>query len=449
MVTNNGDADLTDVVVTDPNAPACDTVIGALAKGASRTITCDVAGIVTTLNNTANVSGKAGNATVRDSDDAVVTVLNGTIDIEKSVNGEDADLAPGVQVPIGSDVTFTFVVSNTGPTALTDIAVTDDKLGAIICPKTTLAVGEQMNCTAITTAAVSGTVTNIATVTGKSGTAMVTDDDPANHTGLTGGIDIEKLINGDDADAAPGVQVPTGSDVTVTFVVTNTGPTPLTNVAVTDDKLGAITCPKTTLAVGEQMNCTAVTVRAITGTVTNIATVTGTSGTTTVTDADPANHTGTTPSPPPVSNPCPADGLLTGLRFEVNGGAQVASSLSQLTIESGDTVSMIWTGTSAGGENCDVSLALYKAHTPTFSVTDEQRLLGSVRCIPGTTQDCLQPSGERRISLVVLPEPDCPFQLDAITGAPLATVGPLGGFYSAILYRATNRLISAIYVPLD
>jgi uncharacterized repeat protein (TIGR01451 family) len=448
VVTNTGDVDLTDVTVTDPNAPGCAKVIGNLAKGASETITCDVSGIETTLVNTATVTGKAGRAEVRASDDAEVKVLVGAVDIEKAVNGDDADTAPGVSVPAGDGVTFSFVVTNSGPTALTDLAVSDDKLGPITCPKTTLAVGEAMTCTPVTGTAVAGTVTNTATVTGRSGTAPVGDSDPANHTGLTGGIDIEKFVNGDDADTAPGVSVPTGTEVTFTFTVTNTGPTALTGVTVSDDKLGPITCPKTTLAPAEAMNCTPVSGRAVSGTVTNTATVTGRSGTQPVTDTDPANHTGTTPPPPPVSVPCPADNLLTGLRFEVNGGQQVAPSLSQLTIRAGDTVSMVWTGTRAGEENCDVSLALYKAHTPVFTPSDEQRLLASARCVPGTTGDCLQPNGERRLSLVVNPEPDCPFQLDAVTGVALPTVGPSGGYYSAILSGGTNRLISAIYVPV-
>jgi hypothetical protein len=45
--------------------------------------------------------------------------------------------------------------------------------------------------------------------------------------------------------------------VSWTYVVTNTGNVPLTNVTVTDDQGVAVSCPQNTLAVGEVMNCTA------------------------------------------------------------------------------------------------------------------------------------------------------------------------------------------------
>lgn len=40
------------------------------------------------------------------------------------------------------------------------------------------------------------------------------------------GFDIEKLVNGQDADSAPGVSVPVGSLVTFTYLVTATAPAP-------------------------------------------------------------------------------------------------------------------------------------------------------------------------------------------------------------------------------
>ncbi len=45
--------------------------------------------------------------------------------IEKLVNGDVADSAPGVLVPVGSLVTFTYLVTNTG-TAAFDVVVQDD-----------------------------------------------------------------------------------------------------------------------------------------------------------------------------------------------------------------------------------------------------------------------------------------------------------------------------------
>jgi hypothetical protein len=55
----------------------------------------------------------------------------------------------------------------------------------------------------------------------------------------------------------------------------------------------------------------------------------------------------------------------------------------------------------------------------------------------------VQPDGTYRLEVTVSTGPGQPFQVDAITGEPLAVVGPSGGFYSGVLTSATNRLISS------
>ncbi|MBU1192050.1 MAG: fibronectin type III domain-containing protein [Gammaproteobacteria bacterium] len=73
-------------------------------------------------------------------------------------------------------------------------------------------------------------------------------------------IDIEKATNGVDADdpnAGDAPQVAPGGLVTWTYLVINIGNEPLNNVAVNDDQIGPIICPKTNLALGESMLCTA------------------------------------------------------------------------------------------------------------------------------------------------------------------------------------------------
>ena len=56
----------------------------------------------------------------------------------------------------------------------------------------------------------------------------------------------------------PGSSISAGTTVTWTYLVTNTGETPLDDVVVTDNQLpdDAISCPRNTLAVGESMTCT-------------------------------------------------------------------------------------------------------------------------------------------------------------------------------------------------
>ena len=49
------------------------------------------------------------------------------------------------------------------------------------------------------------------------------------------GVDLEKFTNGQNADTAPGPAVTAGSTVNWTYVVTNPGTVPVSNVVVTDD----------------------------------------------------------------------------------------------------------------------------------------------------------------------------------------------------------------------
>lgn len=65
------------------------------------------------------------------------------ITVQKSAVGVEE----GGTVANGTETTWEFLVTNTGDTALEDIALTDDVLGEITCPETTLAVGADMTCT--------------------------------------------------------------------------------------------------------------------------------------------------------------------------------------------------------------------------------------------------------------------------------------------------------------
>ena len=87
-----------------------------------------------TISNTATVSPppgvtdtNPGNNTATDTD----TLVAPAIKIVKLVNGQDADSPTGPHVAVGSTVTFTYVVTNTGNVPLANVAVSDDKLGTI------------------------------------------------------------------------------------------------------------------------------------------------------------------------------------------------------------------------------------------------------------------------------------------------------------------------------
>src|SRR6185503_3008592 len=104
--------------------------------------------------------------------------------IDKKTNGTDNDTGTGPNVAVGSTVTWTYVVTNTGNVALSSLAVNDDKAGAVTCPATTLAVGASLSCTK-TGKAIAGQYTNVGTVTAKGPTGtVVTAQDVDHYFGL-------------------------------------------------------------------------------------------------------------------------------------------------------------------------------------------------------------------------------------------------------------------------
>jgi uncharacterized repeat protein (TIGR01451 family) len=182
------------------------------------------------------------------------------IEIQKATNGEDADDPPGPYIPVGEPVTWTYAITNTGNITLTAVTVEDNQPGVIPdCPFDTLGPGEQRECTA-SGVAVEGQYTNVGTVTGvpSGGSNPVIADDASHYYGMTPGITIQKLTNGEDADDPPGPYIPVGELVTWTYAITNTGNITLTVVTVEDNQPGVIPdCPFDTLGPGEQRECTA------------------------------------------------------------------------------------------------------------------------------------------------------------------------------------------------
>ena len=70
-------------------------------------------------------------------------------------------------------------------------------------------------------------------------------------------IRVFALVNGVDANGPPGPAFTRNTMVTITYVISNAGNAPLTEIVLTDTVFGRITtCPQTMLVEGEQMTCT-------------------------------------------------------------------------------------------------------------------------------------------------------------------------------------------------
>jgi uncharacterized repeat protein (TIGR01451 family) len=305
VVENTGSADLSDLVVVDlrisggPAVVTCDDT--DLPVGASTN--CQATGI--------SVPGQFRNLAIAlaqdpfgepvgDFDPSHYFGAEAGITLEKYTNGIDGDEPTGALIPVGGAVEWSYVVSNTGNTGLSQIELSDDQIGAVACPAATLAVGASMTCTAAGIAQ-RGQYANLATVTAIDGAAQtVSDSDPSHYFGYLLQIDVEKSTNGEDADTLTGPYIPVGDPVTWTYVVTNPGDYHLGEVSLTDDQgvtpvfQGGDANSDGFLDPGETWVYEA-TGSAVAGQYANTATAQGTAGNefdSVLTDSDPSHYFG-------------------------------------------------------------------------------------------------------------------------------------------------------------
>ena len=267
VATNTGTATLTNVSIADtmtlaggtlssiscaslagPAGPCTGASSTSLAVGQSATFTAtyvttdvDITNGKITNSAIANASSIAGPAS-----SAPATAQ---VDVVKLVHKKAA--SPAVVTAVGQTVTYTFEVFNGGSMALTGVAITDTLtqagnpagLSAITCSMVTapgscsgpttadLAAGGTATFTAtyVTTPQDldNGTITNTATATGNPPTGGPLTSNLAQATVSVGRLSIAK-------SASPVVINAVGDNVTYSFLVTNTGTTPMTNVSVSD-----------------------------------------------------------------------------------------------------------------------------------------------------------------------------------------------------------------------
>jgi LPXTG-motif cell wall-anchored protein/uncharacterized repeat protein (TIGR01451 family) len=290
-VENTGNMTLTDVTVTDAGgtatcAPVTPASVATLAPDATATFTCTTthnpADATVTFEDTDTVTGDpifpdgtAAPPAVTDSDDAVVTATDPEITLDKT--------ADPTLVVAGADVTYTYVVNNSGELPLVipgqpatrDGWVVDDIGPTGTCGPTVyqggdeendfvLAPGEVWTYTCTTT--LSGdqnTVVNTASVTGQPqpGGPTVTDRDPAEVEVVTASMDVEKtsvrpVVLDPDAPAIAGPDVPLRAPAVYDILVSNTGTTVIRDVAVQDTfpLQGGDTCTVTPVVTGGGTN---------------------------------------------------------------------------------------------------------------------------------------------------------------------------------------------------
>ncbi|MBZ2199649.1 DUF7507 domain-containing protein [Occultella gossypii] len=311
VVTNTGNASLTDVDVADDRGVGVSCPQDALAPGASMTCTATGTAVAGQYTNHGSVTAVTElGLTVGDSDPSNHFGDEPGIYLQKLTNGVDANEAPGPYIPVGEEVTWTYVVHNTGNSALTDIAVTDDQGVTVTCPQTGLAAGEEMTCSATGTS-VEGQYENVGTATATSQQGELTDSDPSYYFGSVSALELVKFTNGEDANTVPGVLVPIGAPVTWTYQLGNVGNIAVLDPVLTDDQ-GLIPA----LVAGDDNDngdldpsetwTFEASGTAGAGQYTNVATATALDVLENpLTATDPSNYFGSAPTPPPEPGPDP------------------------------------------------------------------------------------------------------------------------------------------------
>ena len=300
-VTNSGQIALQNIAVSDAKVGAVTCPQATLAVGASETCTAAsdytvTAGDVATgsVVNTATASGHAPNSgeTITSAPSSTTTPLVApapALTVVKSASPSSAATYTAGQV-----IAYSFVVTNSGNVPMNGVTVNEGAftgsgaMSAPSCPVTFLAVGAQEVCTSSYTLTQpdvdAGSITNSATATGTpTGSPTPVTSPPSSVTVPTPPQPAITLVK----SAAPATPTAAGQAIIYSFLVTNTGNVDLTGITVNEGAfsgtgaMSGVNCPQASLVPGEAETCTAS--YALTqadvdaGSVSNTATVTGTS----------------------------------------------------------------------------------------------------------------------------------------------------------------------------
>ena len=277
-VTNTGNTTLTNVSVTDnpvspatgssipqcvnltsPSDPCSGATVGSLAPSQVAHFTATYAVSQLDLNNgsvsdtsTANGTGPSGAVTAGSNEVTVPAVQTNTLSVLKA--------SPTVNYSaVGNTISYTYTVTNTGNTTLTNVSVTDNP----VSPATGSSIPQCVNLTSPSDPCSGATVGSLAPSQVAHFTATyavsqldlnngsVSDTSTANGTGPSGAV-----TAGSNEVTVPAVQTNTlsvlkasptvnysavGNTISYTYTVTNTGNTTLTNVSVTDNPVSPAT----------------------------------------------------------------------------------------------------------------------------------------------------------------------------------------------------------------
>jgi uncharacterized repeat protein (TIGR01451 family) len=255
LVTNTGNVTINGPITVADDKATVTCPAGNLASNAF--MTCTATYIITqddldngSVINTAHACGIYVTAPVCSTEDqeTVTAVQNLSISLDKSAD-------PTTYILVGDEITYTYVITNTGNVTLSGPFTVDDDKATVTCdavPLGGLLPGGTLNCTATYTITQddidNGSVTNIAVAHGND---LTSNEDQETVTDIPRvGIHLTKV-------ASPTTYDHVGQEITYTYTILNAGTTTLSGpFTVTDDK-ATVTCPAGGLAPLATMDCTA------------------------------------------------------------------------------------------------------------------------------------------------------------------------------------------------
>lgn len=300
VVTNTGNVPMNDITIVEGSfsgtGQVSDVACPEDSLAAGEQVVCTASYTLTQadvdageLTNTATAEGTPpGETTPVPSDPSTVTVPSIADPSLTVVKSASADAI----VEAGQQLTYSFLVRNTGNVTLDGIVIDDTEfsgtgeLSTVVCPTDTLVPGQFTTCTAEYTVEQAdvdaGELTNAAFASGSTPDGGTVPSDPSRVStpvAQTPALSVAKT-----ADV---VAAEVGQTVTYSFLITNTGNVTITDPAVNEvafsgtGELSAIVCPdEVSLAPGEDVTCTATYVvtqaDVDSGRISNTATVTGT-----------------------------------------------------------------------------------------------------------------------------------------------------------------------------
>jgi hypothetical protein len=162
-------------------------------------------------------------------------------------DGLSLSVTPGVlTASLGENVSYSFVISSICNTTIDALVLTDDRLGTISLPSTSIAPGENITASAVHTVALAdfpGPLLASATV---AGTSAIGDNYTASAASsvalnpLTASLEVSMSADRSSASV--------GDNITYTYAVVNTGQAAFSGLVLTDSRLGAIALSAGSLA---------------------------------------------------------------------------------------------------------------------------------------------------------------------------------------------------------